>query len=227
MPSSLHSFEYMIGSVDRQSDKVLRRLRRQVELSNCQYIGEHVGLMGTTEVYSGTFLQPFGTDEQTQLFIDNLLDIEANDTAGCPLIIENQSQIYNQIGPRSMCEQISDIAVGADTGILLSLSNFMIAEKHHPMDRERELSSLPLERVWQLHLPIACAAELADPEYAGYRHEEEWARETIEQLFKEPGFRPSAIVFEVQDAGTPSFAEPEHLRDSMDWARELLAKPTP
>lgn len=221
-PSTLHSFEYMIGSVDRPPDAVIRRMRRMVEVSNCRYIGEHVGLMGTGQVYTGTFLQPFGTDEQTQQFIDNLVAVK--ELAGCPLAIENQSQIYNQIGPRSMCEQIRDIAEGADVGVLLSLSNFMIAENFFPMDRERELAAIPLERVWQLHLPLGCAAELAHPDFQYRLKEETWARDTIEALFTDPRFRPSSIVFEIEDAGTPSHAEPERLRDSLHWARELLFK---
>jgi hypothetical protein len=219
-PSTLHSFEYMIGSVDRPADAVIRRMRRMVEVSNCQYIGEHVGIMGTADVYTGTFLQPFGTDEQTQQFIDNLRTVK--EQAGCPISIENQSQVYNRIGPRSMCEQIRDIAEGADVGVLLSLSNFMIAEDFVPMDREREIAAIPLDRVWQLHLPLGCAAELREPDYAHRREEEDWARSTIEQLFREPGFQPSSIVFEIEDAGTPAYAEPERLRDSLDWARELL-----
>ena len=222
LPSTLHCFEYMIGSVDRPADSIVRRLQRMVEISNCRYIGEHVGLMGTTQTYTGTFLQPFGTDEQTQQFIDNLLEVKQ--IAGCPLTIENQSQVFNQIGPRSMGEQIRDIAVGADVGVLLSLSNFIIAEDFHPMDREREIAVLPLDRVWQLHLPLGNAAELAQPEFANRRREEDWARRTIEQLFAEPDFRPVSIIFEIEDAGTPTHGEPERLRDSLDWARELLDK---
>src|SRR5688572_12343735 len=80
-PSSLHSFEYMIGSVDRPPEPVVKRLQQMVEISNCQYIGEHVGVMGTSEVYTGTFLQPPGTDEQTEQFIKNLIDLR--DVAGC------------------------------------------------------------------------------------------------------------------------------------------------
>lgn len=220
-PSTLHSYEYMIGSVDRPAGAVLNRMRRMVEVSNCQYIGEHVGLMGTSDVYSGTFLQPFGTDEQTQQFVDNLRTVK--DLAGCALSIENQSQVYDRVGSRSMCEQIRDIAEGADVGVLLSLSNFMIAENFVPMDREREIAAIPLSRVWQLHLPLGCAAELADPEFADRRREEKWARDTIEELFRQPDFRPAAIVFEIEDAGTPSYAEPERLRDSLEWARELVA----
>lgn len=219
-PTTLHSFEYMIGSVDRPPDAVVKRMQRMVEISNCQYIGEHIGIMGTSQVYTGTFLQPPGTDEQTEQFIENLLALKP--IAGCALTIENQSQIYNQIGPRSMCEQVRDIAIGADVGVLLSLSNFMIAEDFHPMDRERELSVIPLDRVWQVHLPCGNAAELKDPEFGGRLREEEWARSTIEQLYKDDLFRPISIVFEIEDAGTPSHAEPEHMRDSFQWARDLL-----
>ncbi|MBC3840255.1 DUF692 family protein [Streptacidiphilus sp. 4-A2] len=61
IPSSLHSYEYMIGSVERPRPETLRRLQQLSQNSNCQYIGEHVGMVGTRDDYSGTFLQPFGT----------------------------------------------------------------------------------------------------------------------------------------------------------------------
>lgn len=221
-PSTLHCYEYMIGCVDRPDERTLAKLRRMTERANCRYIGEHVGMMGTTDRYSGTFLQPFGTDEQTERFIRNLTDLR--DVAACPLIIENQSQVYNRIGPRSMCEQVRDIALGADAGILLSLSNFIIAERFVPMDRERELEAIPLDHVWQVHLPLGRADELNDPELGltWRRREQAWANSTLEQLFKEPSFNPVSVVFEIEDAGTPTHARPEELRDALDWARDLL-----
>ncbi|MCE6995304.1 DUF692 domain-containing protein [Saccharothrix sp. S26] len=220
VPSTLHCFEYMIGSVDRPAAATVERLRRMVELSNCRYIGEHVGVMGTRDRYSGTFLQPFGTDEQTEVFIENLK--RDRDVAGVPFIIENQAQIYDQVGPRSVCEQVRDIAEGADVGILLSMSNFTVAERFHPMDRERELEAIPLERVWQLHIPLGSGAELAEPDNGRQRREQEWAHATAEQLFKEESFRPVSIVLEVQNAGTIALATPEEIRDGLDWARDLL-----
>jgi hypothetical protein len=33
-----------------------------------------------------------------------------------------------------------------------------------------------------------------------------------------------SIIFEIEDAGTPSHATPEQLRDALDWGRELLTK---
>ncbi|MEU6733231.1 multinuclear nonheme iron-dependent oxidase [Streptomyces physcomitrii] len=225
-PSTLHCYEYMIGSVDRPDAATVAKLQRMVEAANCQYIGEHVGMMGTTEQYSGTFLQPFGTDEQTETFIRNLREVK--EQAGCALTIENQSQVYNRIGPRSICEQVRDIAVGADVGILLSLSNFIIAERFVPMDREREIAAIPLEYVWQVHLPLGNAAQLNDPDLGldWRRAEQRWANETLVQLFKEPSFKPVSVVFEIEDAGTPSHATPEELRDALEWARELLGEDT-
>lgn len=219
-PSTLHSFELMIGSVDRPKQAVTDRLARMVELSDCRYIGEHIGIMGTTEQYTGTFIQPFGTDEQTQCFIDNLTGLD--EVVGCPITIENQAQWFDQVGPRTVCEQVRDIAEGADVGILLSLSNFITAEKHHPMDREKELAVLPLDRVWQVHLPLGNAEELRQPDMARYRREQEWADRMLEELFAEPDFRPISVIFEVEDALTASHASAEQLKDALVRGRDLL-----
>ncbi|MYW44347.1 DUF692 family protein [Streptomyces sp. SID161] len=220
-PWTLHSYEYMIGSVDRPRPRTLRRLQRLAAVPGCQYIGEHVAMVGTTDTYSGNFLQPFGTDEQTQVFIDNLG--AARGDFDVPLIVENQPQVLNRIGPRSVCEQVRDIAVGADTGILLSLSNLAMSNSFRPeVDRERELAFIPVDRIWQVHVPLACEAELADPAFATVRQDERWALRTLEELCRHPDFRPASIVFEIQATGTPSPAEPERTRDMLDHARRLL-----
>jgi uncharacterized protein (UPF0276 family) len=221
LPSSLHSYEYMIGSVERPRPQTVRRLQRLVEISNCKYIGEHVGMVGTTEDYSGTFLQPFGTDEQTQVFIDNIVAAR-NDFPSCPVIIENQSQVYNQIGPRTVCEQVRDIALEADTGILLSLSNILISDDWHPQDRERELGFIPAERVWEVHVPLANSAETAAKGLKEVLDSEQWAFQTLEHLCRDPDFQPAAIVFEVEASGTEATAEAARTRDLLDWARGLL-----
>ncbi|MEU0412922.1 DUF692 family multinuclear iron-containing protein [Streptomyces griseorubiginosus] len=221
LPWTLHSYEYMIGSVDRPRPSTLRRLQRLAAVPGCQYIGEHVAMVGTTDTYSGNFLQPFGTDEQTQVFIDNLS--AARRDFDCPLIVENQPQVLNRIGPRSVCEQVRDIAVGADTGVLLSLSNLAMSNSFRPeVDRERELGVIPVDRIWEVHVPLACEAELRDPAYATVREDERWALRTLEELCKHPDFRPTAVIFEIQATGTPSPAEPERTRDMLEHARGLL-----
>ncbi|MET7483875.1 DUF692 family multinuclear iron-containing protein [Streptomyces sp. NPDC005538] len=168
------------------------------EVSNCRWIGEHIGMTGTRATYSGTFLQPLGTDEQTQVFIDNLR--RANETSAVPLIVENQPQVFNQVGPRAVCEQVADIAVGADAGILLSLSNIVISDAFHPMDREREIAHIPLDRVWQVHLPLANEAELAEPVHEVTRQNEKWHFATLEALFREKDFRPAAVIWRYRPA---------------------------
>ncbi|MCA6092191.1 DUF692 domain-containing protein [Streptomyces sp. SCA3-4] len=221
LPSTLHSYEYMLGSVDDPDPETVRRLQRMAEVSNCLWIGEHVGMVGTRDTYTGTFMQPMGTDEQTQVFIDNLR--AANEQSSVPLIIENQPMLFNQIGPRSVCQQVADIAVGADAGILLSLSNLVISDDYHPVDWESELSRIPLDRVWQVHLPLPNEKELAEPEYARFRRNEKWHFSTLERLFKEKDFRPSVVILEVEASGTPSRPAPERTKERLDWVRELMA----
>jgi uncharacterized protein (UPF0276 family) len=220
LPSTLHSYEYMLGSVERPPADVVDRLQHMARVSHCQWIGEHIGMMGTADTYSGTFLQPLGTDEQTQQFIDNLRAATARSV--CPLIVENQPQVFNQIGPRGVCQQVADVAVGADVGILLSLSNIIMSDDFHPMDRDAELASLPLDRVWQVHIPVPCERELDAPGLAKPKQDTHWAYSTLEELFAHPDFRPVSVILEVEAVGTLSRAEPEQTRDRLVWARELL-----
>ncbi|WP_433788709.1 multinuclear nonheme iron-dependent oxidase [Actinoplanes sp. CA-252034] len=220
LPSTLHSYEYMMGSVERPPAQVVDRLQRMAAISDCRWIGEHIGMVGTADTYAGTFLQPFGTDEQTEQFIVNLRAAAA--TSVTPFIVENQPQVFAQIGPRGVCRQVADVATGADCGILLSLSNIIISDSFFGMDREKEIAAIPLDRVWQIHLPVPSASELGDPGLARLRDDTRWAYATLEQLAAEPDFRPAAIILEVQAAGTPSRATPEEIKDRLIWAREMM-----
>ncbi|MEU8708608.1 DUF692 family multinuclear iron-containing protein [Streptomyces sp. NPDC048565] len=220
LPSTLHSYEYMLGSVEEPPADTVQRLQRMAEVSNCRWIGEHVGMVGTRDTYSGTFMQPLGTDEQTQVFIDNLR--AANEASPYPLIVENQPMLFNQIGPRTMCQQVADIAVGADAGILLSLSNLVISNDYHPVDWDSELSRIPLDHVWQVHLPLPNEKELAEPEYARFRENEKWVFSALESLFKDKDFRPAAVILEIEASGTPSRPSPKRTKERLEWIRDLM-----
>jgi uncharacterized protein (UPF0276 family) len=218
-PVALHSFEYCIGNVQRPAQAVLDRVQTLARLSKSVFIGEHMGIMGTRNNYIGGFFQPPGTDEQTQVMIDNLKAAKA--TSYCPFIVENPSQFYNQIGPKSIGTQLREISEGADVGILLSLSNISISDRFHPQDREAFLAEIPLERVRELHILCNNAAEERMPGMEKTRQEQEWAISMMQQLAKRPELRPASVVFELE-AGTPSMAEPERLRDFMELARDLF-----
>jgi hypothetical protein len=220
LPSTLHSYEYMMGSVERPPGAVVDRLQVMAERSDCRWIGEHIGMVGTADMYTGTFLQPFGTDEQTAQFVENLR--AATRTSDFPFIVENQPQVFRQIGPRSVCQQVADVAAGADIGILLSLSNIIISDSFFGMDREKEVASIPPERIWQIHIPVPHVGELAEAGHSQLRADTEWAYRTLEELAAHPDFRPAAIILEVQAAGTPTRATPEETKERLIWARELM-----
>ncbi len=218
-PITLHSFEYALGNVERPAQETLDRI--QTLASNCQaaYIGEHMAFMGLRDYYAGGFMQPPGTDEQTQVMIDNL--IEAKNNSSCPIIVENPSQFVNQYGPNSIGRQLRELSLGAEVGILLSLSNIGISEDFHAQDREAFLAEIPLIRVRQIHILCGNAEELEMPGMESTRAEHEWALEMLKQLAKEPECRPASVIFELE-SGTPSLAEPERLRDYLDMARDLF-----
>jgi uncharacterized protein (UPF0276 family) len=218
-PVTLHSFEYALGNVDRPPQKVQDRIQDLARRSKCSYIGEHVAVMGTRDYYCGGFLQPPGTDEQTEVLIDNIKAVNASSV--CPVIVENPSQFYNQVGPRTIGQQLREVAEQADVGILLSLSNITISDRFHPQDREAMLADIPLERVRQIHALCGNLAEEQQPGMEKSRDNQRWILSTLESLAKRSELRPAAVIFELE-AGTPSMAEPERLRDLMQMARSLF-----
>lgn len=218
-PVTLHSFEYCLGNVERPPDRVIDRIQQHARSAGVVYIGEHVAIMGTRDTYCGGFFTPPGTPEQTQVLIDNLAD--AQRTSVCPIIVENPSMFYNQIGPQSIGQQLREVAEATGAGILLSLSNISISEGFHPQDREAMLAEIPLGRVRQLHVICGNRAEELSPGMEQQRREQEWALATMAELARSPEMRPASVIFELE-AGTPSLAEPERLRDLLDEARDLF-----
>ncbi len=221
-PITLHSFEYCLGNVQRPPQAVLERVLRAAKLCNAAYIGEHMAFMGDNRTYAGGFITPPGTDEQNEILVQHVQTLKSE--SPCPIILENPSKLYPQIGPYTIGQQLRKVAEAADVGILLSLSNISISERFVPQDREEILAALPLERVKQLHLICGNEAEERMPGMEGQRQEQAWMLKTMEQLARNPDFKPVAVIYELQ-AGTPSLAEPERLRDHMELARELFFRP--
>jgi hypothetical protein len=223
-PVTLHSFEYCLGNVERPPDTTIARIQQHARNARAVYIGEHVAVMGTRDTYCGGFFTPPGTRDQTQVLIENLAG--AKRSSVCPIIVENPSMFYNQIGPQTIGQQLRDVAEATDSGILLSLSNISISENFHPQDRDAILAEIPLRRVRQLHVICGNRAEELLPGMEQQRREQEWALLTLEELARQPELEPSSVIFELE-AGTPSLAEPERLRDLLDMARDLFFSGTP
>jgi hypothetical protein len=221
-PVTLHSFEYCLGNVERPPASVIERIQQHARSAQAAYIGEHIAIMGTRDTYCGGFFTPPGTPAQTEALVQNLA--EAQRSSACPIIIENPSMFYNQIGPQTIGRQLREVAEATDSGILLSLSNISISENFHPQNRDAMLAEIPLERVRQLHVICGNRAEELRPGLERQRREQEWALRTMEELARQPALRPWSVIFELE-AGTPSLAEPERLRDLLEMARDLFFSP--
>jgi uncharacterized protein (UPF0276 family) len=218
-PITLHSFEYFLGNIDPPPQSVIDRIQAHARAANVAYIGEHIGIMGADGDYVGGFLQPPGTDEQTEILVRNLVAAQAG--SAVPIIVENPSQFYGQMGPRSIGRQMREVAEAADVGLLLSLSNISISERFRPQDRDEFLAEIPLERVREIHVLCGNTQEEQSPGMERTRFEHEWAFALLGELAKRPELRPNSVIFELE-TGTPSLPEPEKLRDYMVRARELF-----
>ncbi|MBC3840256.1 hypothetical protein GXW82_08760 [Streptacidiphilus sp. 4-A2] len=103
----------------------------------------------------------------------------------------------------------------------------IISSEWHPQDRESELAVIPLDQVWEVHMPLGNWSELVEKGLDKIRADEQWAFRTLEEMYKDPGFRPSAIVFEVEASGTVATAEPGRTKEMLDWARGLMTANVP
>lgn len=218
-PITLHSYEYCLGNVEPPPQRIIDRIQMLAKTCNAAYIGEHLAIMGTENDYIGGFIQPLGTDEQTECMIANMKKAKAESV--CPIIIENASQFFSQVGPKSIARQLKEVAEAADVGLLLSLSNISISDNFKPQDRDAFLAELPFERVRQLHLICGNTQEEQWPSMQKTRLEHEWGYKMMQELATDKNMNPSSILFELE-SGTPSFPKPEKLRDYMDEARSLF-----
>ncbi len=218
-PVTLHSFEYYLGNAKPPPKNQRSKVLAHAKNSGCVYIGEHIALMGTEEDYTGTFFTPPGTEEQTHVLVKNTKALKTE--APCPILLENPVQFYNQVGPLSIGQQMRRVTEEADVGILLSLSNISFSEPYHPQDRDEFFSSIPLERVRQLHVFCGNYAEECHPSLRAQAVEQKWEMEMMETLAARDDVKLSSVIFELE-TGTPSLPEPERLRDYMQAARDLF-----
>lgn len=218
-PLALHSFEMCLGNVDRPPDSTLDRIRSLSEIGGVSFIGEHIAFMGTSYDYAGAFVQPPCTDDQTEVLVANVID--AQQRMNVPIIVENPSQMYSEVGGTTIGEQMRTVAEEADCDLLLSLSNISISDRFHPQDREAFLSEIPLERVREIHVLCGNEAEERQPGREKAREEQAWAIKMLHELAADKSVRPAAVIFELE-AGTDAYAEPERVRDFVDMARSLF-----
>lgn len=147
----IHSVAAPVGGTGRSSTQHLALLRQAVRALRAPYLSEHLSFNASHGVSTGFFMPPRQTDAQVRVVADNILRLQ--DAVGVPVAIENGTsylRVRNDEMPDG--EFIARVAEAADCGLLLDLHNAYANGVNGRQALAEFLASLPLDRVWELHL---------------------------------------------------------------------------
>ena len=146
-----HGVCLAIGSTDPLDREYLRRMRQFCREIGSPWTSDHLCF---TKVDHTNMLDlmplPF-TRETVSHIVERIKIVQGE--LEMPFLIENITR-YVTVSDREMSEAefISEIVTKADCGLLLDVTNVFLNSQFHSFDAWRFITSLPLERVGQIHL---------------------------------------------------------------------------
>lgn len=147
----VHSVAAPVGGSSQVSDHHLDLLRQTVKELKAPWASEHLSFNASHGVCTGFFLPPRQTAAQVRIIADNIRRLQ--DRLGVPIAIENG---VNYLRPRQDempdGEFLAMVLDAADCGLLLDLHNAYTNGRNGRQPLTTFLESLPLQRVWELHL---------------------------------------------------------------------------
>jgi uncharacterized protein len=147
----VHSVGTPVGGSVRAHTAQLPLLRDAVRSLQSPWASEHLSFNLTPDFFTGFFLPPRQTEAGIEIYVDAIQTLR--DALGVPVAIETG---VNYLRPRA--DELRDgefmamVAERADCGILLDLHNIYCNALNGREPVEHFLSSLPLHRVWELHV---------------------------------------------------------------------------
>lgn len=136
--------------------EALALLRRMVERFGCEYFSEHLAfnfaaLSGAGEVFTGFLLPPGSSAREAERIGRNARAL--SDAVGAPIALETA---VNYLAPRdgelTDGDFVARTVEAAGAGILLDLHNIWANERNGRESVADFIASLPLDRVWEVHL---------------------------------------------------------------------------
>jgi uncharacterized protein len=151
----VHSVGLSVGNALTPSAQTLELLAKNVRLLSSPYASEHLSFncigKPPDERWTGFLLPPPQTLDGVALAVDQLHRFR--DALGVPVAFETGVNYFQpRAGDLGDGEFFAMVAESADCGILLDLHNLFTNERNGRVTVERVLESLPLERVWEVHV---------------------------------------------------------------------------
>jgi len=150
-PVVLHGVSLSLGSTDPLNDRYLQALRALVDRVAPAWVSDHLCWGSVGGRYAHDLLPLPYTEEALRHIVTRLKMVQ--DRLGRQILIENVSS-YLTFAHSAMPEWefLSAVSEQADCGILLDVNNVYVSAVNHGFDAERYITSMPADRVGQIHL---------------------------------------------------------------------------
>ena len=151
LPVIAHTSSNPTCSAHGIDSTIAELVREGARASNSPWIGEHLSWLGSASSGSlGYQINPLFTRDFHAIAVENILKLK--DFYDLPLALE-LSPIYTEAtGYESEMHFLGDVAVAADTSIILDVTHWQIANKNLNRTPDYGLDALPRERIIELHI---------------------------------------------------------------------------
>jgi uncharacterized protein (UPF0276 family) len=149
-PIFVHGLGLSLATPGPLDPETLRRFQRVVELSNPEWISEHIAFTRSAEVDLGHLNPVPPTQEMLEQISENAIAL--SEACGKPLILENITSHLRMQGEMDEPEFMNQLCDKAGCGLLLDVTNLYINSKNHGFDPLEWLQQLNPELIVQLHI---------------------------------------------------------------------------
>lgn len=151
-PLSLHGVALSLGSWSEPDKQHLDALKALCKRYNPSLISEHISWNITDGVYLNDLIPIPYTEEALNTLARNI-DITQNEL-GRQILMENPSAYLKYTCPQQMSEGdfIKALCEKSGCGLLLDINNIYVSAQNLNKDAEKELLSMPLNFVQEIHL---------------------------------------------------------------------------
>jgi uncharacterized protein (UPF0276 family) len=150
-PLSLHGVGLSLGSADRLDERQLARLQQLVERVEPALVSEHLAWSAVGGRHFADLLPLPLTEDALAVFCRNVDATQQR--LKRPILVENPSSYLRyRHSTIPEWEFIATVAARTGCGILCDVNNIYVSACNHGFDARRYLSSLPAERIGEIHL---------------------------------------------------------------------------
>jgi uncharacterized protein (UPF0276 family) len=147
----VHSVGVPLGGTRAPDPAQLSMLARTSQRVDSPWVSEHLSIAGTPHRAAGFMLPPLQTEEGVELAARNIRAFQQ--AMGRPVAVET-GVAYFKRKPFELPdgEFLARVVEAADCGIVLDLHNLYCNERNGRIVLDDFLCSVPLDRVWEVHL---------------------------------------------------------------------------